>query len=44
MASMLAILKLPSPLLGDKLQIDASSINKHLDIQKVLIIHTRESG
>jgi hypothetical protein len=41
MASLLAILKTSSPRVGDKLQIDTSSINKHIGIQKVLNMHTR---
>ena len=44
MVSVLAILKTLSPVVGDKLQIDTSSINKHPGFQKVLNNHTRGSA
>ena len=44
MAYVLGILKTLSPLVGDKLQIDTSSINKHSGIQMVLNDHTRGSA
>ena len=43
-ASVFAVLRTLSPQLGDKLQIDTSSINKHPGIQKVLDNHTRGSA
>ena len=41
MSSLLAILRTSSPLVGDKLQLDTSSINTHLCSQKVLNNYTR---
>ena len=43
-ASLLAVLMTLSPLVGDKLQIDTSNVNKHPSIQKVLNKHTRWSA